>query len=175
MKSHDGFIDVQSEQGVGTTFRVYLPVAGDDAERRASGEPGELREGDGQLVLVVDDEEFILDTAKETLEAVGYRTLTAAGAEAAIELMHEHGDEVDAVITDLRMPHVNGFDLIRVLRNDYPHLPIVAASGLADGRTDEAVEAGAQTFLAKPFTAEKLQAVLQDVLRTPDEATAREG
>ena len=85
--------------------------------------------------------------------------------------MKERGDEVDVVITDLRMPHINGFDLIRALRADHPDLPIVAASGLADGRTDEAVEAGAQTFLAKPFTAEKLQSALQDVLQT-DEAAA---
>ena len=172
VKSHDGFIDVQSEKGEGTTFRVYLPMAEKDAERRASGDAAELREGSGELVLVVDDEEFILDTAKETLEGVGYRTLTAGGAEAALEIIQEHGSEVDAVITDLRMPHINGLDLIRALRTDHPDLPIVAASGLADGRTDEAVEAGAQTFLAKPFTAEKLQAALQDVLSTPDEATA---
>jgi CheY-like chemotaxis protein len=147
-------------------------MAEKDAERRATGDAAELREGSGELVLVVDDEEFILDTAKETLEGVGYRTLTAGGAEDALEIMQEHGSEVDAVITDLRMPHVNGFDLIRALRTDHPDLPIVAASGLADGRTDEAVEAGAQTFLAKPFTAEKLQAALQDVLSTPNEATA---
>jgi len=172
VKSHDGFIDVESDKGEGTTFRIYLPMAEKDAERRATGDAVELREGTGELVLVVDDEEFILDTAKETLEGVGYRTLTAGGAEDALEIMQEHGSEVDAVITDLRMPHINGFDLIRALRTDHPDLPIVAASGLADGRTDEAVEAGAQTFLAKPFTAEKLQAALQDVLSTPDEATA---
>jgi PAS domain S-box-containing protein len=172
VKSHDGFIDVESDKGEGTTFRIYLPMAEKDAERRATGDAAELREGSGELVLVVDDEEFILDTAKETLEGVGYRTLTAGGAEDALEIMQEHGSEVDAVITDLRMPHVNGFDLIRALRTDHPDLPIVAASGLADGRTDEAVEAGAQTFLAKPFTAEKLQAALQDVLSTPNEATA---
>jgi PAS domain S-box-containing protein len=172
VKSHDGFIDVESDKGEGTTFRIYLPMAEKDAERRATGDAAELREGSGELVLVVDDEEFILDTAKETLEGVGYRTLTAGGAEDALEIMQEYGSEVDAVITDLRMPHVNGFDLIRALRTDHPDLPIVAASGLADGRTDEAVEAGAQTFLAKPFTAEKLQAALQDVLSTPNEATA---
>jgi len=172
VKSHNGFIDVDSADGEGTTFRVYLPMAEKDAERRASGDATELREGGGELVLVVDDEEFILDTAKETLEGAGYRAVTAGGAEEALEIMQEHGTEVDAVITDLRMPHINGFDLIRALCTDYPDLPIVAASGLADGRTDEAVEAGARTFLAKPFTAEKLQAALQEVLTTADEAAA---
>ena len=172
VQSHDGFIDVDSEKGHGTTFWVYLPVSADADERRAMPEKGDgVAVGRGERVLVVDDEEFILETTREALLDAGYRVVTASGAEDALQTVGE--DEVDVVVTDLRMPNMDGFDLIRTLRAQYPNLPIIAASGVADGRTDEALNAGAQAFLAKPFTAEKLQAALHEALRAPDEAPAQ--
>jgi PAS domain S-box-containing protein len=170
VKSHNGFVDVESEAGEGTTFRVYLPVATSSDRRRGAGSSGELRDGQGELILVVDDEEFILSTARQTLEDAGYRAMTAHGAKKALEIMAQSGTEVEAVITDLRMPEMNGFELIRKLHAQFPNLPIIAASGMADGRTDAAVEAGARAFLAKPFTAEKLQATLQDVMYSGEDA-----
>ena len=161
IKSHDGFIDVESSDA-GTTFDVYIPIAETDAERPAAAETPTQQTGDGERVLVVDDEAFILETAAETLESAGYRPTTANGGEEALQIAAT--EPVDVVVTDLRMPNMDGFTLIRQLRDRFPTLPIIAASGMADGRTDKAVEAGAQAFLAKPFTAEKLHATLQDVL-----------
>jgi len=175
VKSHNGFVDVESEPGEGTTFRVYVPVATSSDERRGPAASGELRDGSGELILVVDDEEFILDTARQTLEDAGYRVITAQGGEKAIDVMERNGDQVEAIITDLRMPEMNGFDLIRRLRPQFPNVPIIAASGMADGRTDDVVQAGAQTFLAKPFTAEKLQGTLQDVMYEDEDAASVEG
>jgi len=177
VQSHDGFLDVESEEGEGTTFRIYLPVAEEDVASRASVNSEDATEpisadGAGELVLVVDDEEFVLDTAQQTLETAGYEVLTALDAEAALRLVDEHGEAIDAVITDLRMPGRSGLELIRTLRAQYPDLSIVAASGVADGRTDEALDAGAQVFLAKPFTAEKLEESLQEVLRSTEETAA---
>ena len=171
VKSHNGFVDVESEAGEGTTFRVYLPVATSSDRRRGTESSGELRDGQGELILVVDDEEFILSTARQTLEDAGYRAMTAHGAKKALEIMEQSGSEVEAVITDLRMPEMSGLELIRKLHAQFPNLPIMAASGMADGRTDAAVEAGARAFLAKPFTAEKLQATLQDVMYSGEGAT----
>jgi CheY-like chemotaxis protein len=147
---------------------VYIPVAGADAQRPATTDTPAQQTGNGERVLVVDDEAFILETAAEALENAGYRPCTAGGAEEALQMAD--AQPVDVVVTDLRMPHVNGFELIRTLRERYPMLPIIAASGMADGRTDEALEAGAQAFLAKPFTAEKLHATLQDVLQSHAES-----
>jgi len=174
VQSHDGFIDVESEEGEGTTFWVYLPVQaeGEGAERPVrDGEPEVTSSGNGERVLIVDDEEFILETAREALRDAGYRPLTATGAEEALRVIEESDRSVDVVVTDLRMPDVDGFDLIRTLRARSPNLPIVAASGVADGRTDEALEAGAQAFLAKPFSAETLENTLHEALHA-DEATA---
>jgi CheY-like chemotaxis protein len=169
VQSHDGFIDVDSAKGEGTTFWVYLPVSEEETERRARpDEPDASVTGNGERVLVVDDEEFILETTREALRDAGYRVLTAAGAEEALRMVDEGEPGVDIVVTDLRMPDMDGFSLIRTLRAQYPNLPIVAASGVADGRTDEALSAGAQTFLAKPFSAEKLQSALYEALHASE-------
>jgi PAS domain S-box-containing protein len=174
VQSHDGFLDVDSEEGAGTTFWVYLPVRAEDEERPARpAEPdAAAATGNGERVLVVDDEEFILETTREALRDVGYRVLTATGGEEALRTFEEADGAIDVVVTDLRMPDMNGFDLIRTLRARSPSLPIVAASGVADGRTDEALDAGAHTFLAKPFTAETLQSALHEALHAPDEVSA---
>ncbi|MFB6097674.1 MAG: PAS domain S-box protein, partial [Salinibacter sp.] len=179
IQSHDGFLDVESEEGVGTTFWIYLPVAEEEEIEEASSagddaveaEPS-LSDGDGLRVLVVDDEEFVLESAEQTLESVGYEVRTALDAAAALRVVEKDDEAIDLVVTDLRMPGMSGLELIRALRGRHPDLPIVAASGVADGRTDEALEAGAQTFLAKPFTAEKLEGALQEALRSSEEAAA---
>ena len=178
IQSHDGFLDVESEEGVGTTFWMYLPVAEEEAEPQ-SGENGteETRRlpsgGEGERVLVVDDEEFVLESARQTLESAGYEVRTALDAAATLRLVEEEGEAVDIVVTDLRMPGMSGLELIRTLRDRHPTLPIVAASGVADGRTEEALDAGAQTFLAKPFSEEKLRGALREALRSTDESAGR--
>jgi len=173
IQSHGGFIDVASEEGKGTTFWVYLPVSETTDERRSGpGEPVAAAAGEGERVLVVDDEEFILETAREALRDVGYRVLTAKGGDEALRQVDDH-DDVEVVITDLRMPNMDGLDLIRTLRARYPNLPIIAASGMADGRSEDALQAGAHTFLAKPFSEEELQGALREALRAADEAAAQ--
>jgi PAS domain S-box-containing protein len=179
IQSHDGFLDVESEEDVGTTFWIYLPVA-EDAEVSEAPSTGDgaveaepaLPDGDGLRVLVVDDEEFVLESAQQTLESVGYEVRTALDAAAALRVVEKEAEAIDLVITDLRMPGTSGLELIRTLRDRHPDLPIVAASGVADGRTEEALDAGAQTFLAKPFTAETLEGTLQEALRSTEEAAA---
>jgi two-component system cell cycle sensor histidine kinase/response regulator CckA len=174
IQSHDGFIDVASEEGEGTTFWVYLPVTEEPEDRRAaSDEPVGAARGDGERVLVVDDEEFVLETARAALRDGGYRVLTAEGGDEALRQVKEQEGEVEVVITDLRMPNMDGLDLIRTLRARYPNLPVIAASGMADGRSEDALQAGAHTFLAKPFSEEELQRALQEALRAGDEAAAQ--
>jgi len=179
IQSHDGFLDVESEEGEGTTFWIYLPVAEEkevtEPQSTTNGEAGSERalpDGDGTHVLVVDDEEFVLESAQQTLESAGYEVQTALDAAAALRVVEKNETAIDLVISDLRMPGMSGLELIRTLRDRHPDLPIVAASGVADGRTEEALDAGAQTFLAKPFTAEKLEGALQEALRATEEAAA---
>ncbi len=164
LKSHDGFAVVQSEVGAGTSFQIFLPVTAKPAEVRSDAPHLQVRAGAGELVLVVDDEAFILEATQATLEDAGYRVLTAASGQDALDVCAAHPGEVAAVITDLVMPEMSGLATIRALRSAYPHLPIIAASGVADGQAQEALDAGARRFLSKPFTAEALCAALDEML-----------
>jgi len=168
--SHDGFLEVESEEGTGSTFSVFLPIADEQKQGEESPSlPASHRDmtREGQRVLVVDDEEYVREATEQVLTEAGYHVATMADAQDAVQWIEEE-HEVDVVITDLQMPGMSGLELIDRLRSTQPNLPIVAISGLAEGRSEEALRAGAQSFLAKPLTADDLQAALRDVLNPRD-------
>ncbi len=163
VRSHGGFINVYSEPGQGTTFRVYLPAAPEVEATAAEVETPTYR-GAGEGILLVDDEPFVLEAAREALEQLGYRVYPATQGREALEQLEAHAADIRAVITDLVMPEMDGLALIRAIRERWPELPVVASSGLHGGRADAARQAGACAFLHKPYTAEKLAAILHQVL-----------
>ena len=168
IKSHDGFIDVTSEEGEGTTFRLFIPTAPPEKTDEASDADVEAATTvSNAQILVVDDEDNILNTTRDTLESVGYRVITARGGEEALSIVEANGQDLDAVITDIVMPDVDGIAVIQRLEEHRPDVPVIAASGAANGRED-ALNAGAEHFLSKPFTAEKLQDALKNVLAAPE-------
>jgi CheY-like chemotaxis protein len=166
VKSHRGFIHCQSEVGKGSTFKVYLPadttpVAADHAAIEQSGLSGNHNE----LVLVVDDEEAIRKVAQKTLERHGYRVLLAADGAEAVSVYASRRNEIDAVITDMAMPIMDGSATILALKAINPAIKIVTTSGLAsEGGLAKALSAGVRHFIPKPYTAEAMLHVLQEVL-----------
>jgi len=160
VKGHGGFINVYSEPGRGTQFKIYLPAAETPFTVQADTSTA-LPPGRGELILVVDDEIAIREITKGTLEAYGYRALTAADGTEAVALYAQHKDEIKVVLTDLMMPYMDGPVTIRALQKLNPKIKIIASSGLAE--SGRAIE-GVKMFLPKPYTAERLLKALTDVI-----------
>ncbi len=165
VRSHGGFVSVESEVGKGTTFYAYLPASEETEVVRKDEVSEDECAGNGETILVVDDEEFILDATREVLERLGYKVLTANDGTEAVKVFEERGNDIDLVVTDIMMPQMDGIATIRALKKMRPDLPIVAASGITGSKIRKAVEEGAEVWLAKPFTTEKLCATLQELLR----------
>ncbi|HTO95149.1 MAG TPA: ATP-binding protein, partial [Bacteroidota bacterium] len=166
VRSHGGFINLYSEEGKGTTFKIYFPATPSAPETIDGDATAQLPMGRGELVLVIDDEAAIREITKETLEAYGYRVATARDGQEGVAAFAGRMQEVSAVITDIMMPVMDGTAAIAALRALRPDVRIIATSGLTTrervaGTSDPAVKA----FIEKPYTAEQLLTTLARMLR----------
>ncbi len=165
VKSYGGFVHVSSELGKGTTFKVYFPAQTEGLADTLAESAAELPRGDGELILVIDDEAAVREITRQTLEAFGYRVVLAAEGSEAVAVLAAQGTEIAAALTDMAMPRMDGPATIQVLRRLNPRLPIVAVSGLTvNGQYASLMGLGVKHFLAKPFTAETLLKTLQQIL-----------
>jgi len=166
VKSHGGFINVYSELHKGRQFSVYLPALDMPGTIDSAAAQTDLPLGNGELVLVVDDEESIREITRGTLETFGYTVLTASDGTEALALYADKKNEIAVVLTDMVMPFMDGPATIRALQRMNPKVRIIAASGLGTGHhAGEGTLEGISVFLNKPYTAEKLLKTLAKVLR----------
>lgn len=168
IKKHGGFIDVQSATGEGTTFEVCLPAAlGSESAEVGLPASRPLAQGNGELVLVVDDEPDILKLTDQYLTRNGYRTLLARDGVDAIVQFTEKKCEVYALITDLEMPMMDGVALIRTIWKLNPSIHVIVSSGIGHdpswlAKLGKLAETGSYAMVRKPYDVEKLLESLRE-------------
>ena len=174
VKQNNGFVNVYSEPGQGTTFKIYLPRYKILAEKKIKAEE-EPTEPGNETILLVEDEPMILDMTEMMLEQLGYTVLPAATPDEAIRLAREHAGEIHLLFTDVVMPEMNGRDLARNLISIYPNLRLLFMSGYTanviahHGVLDKGVH-----FIQKPFTVGDLATRIRNALDTEDRNEAHE-
>jgi two-component system cell cycle sensor histidine kinase/response regulator CckA len=165
VKQNNGFINVYSEPGQGTTFRIYLPRHIGKSEKTKIEKQQELVFSGRETVLVVEDESAILDLIKIMLEQQGYDVRIASTPGEAIQMAEEHNGEIHLLITDVVMPEMNGRDLAKRILSLYPNIKRLFMSGYTDnmiahhGVLDEGV-----CFIQKPFSRKDLTTKVREVL-----------
>lgn len=165
VKQNNGSINVYSEPGVGTTFKIYLPrheISADDMQGEDSA--AHIPTGN-EKILLVEDEPSILDMSRMMLERLGYRVLTATMPGDAIRLAKEHTGEIQLVITDVVMPEMNGRDLVKNLISDYPGLKHLFISGYSSSIiAHHGILDNGANFIQKPFSLQALASKVREAL-----------
>ncbi len=170
IRSHGGFITLESEVNRGTTFKIYVP-ASEAAPSRSSGPVKSLAElrGRGELILAVDDEPVLLNVLCRSLEMNGYRVLSASDGTEGMRVYLENQDQIDLVISDMLMPGMDGPALITALKKINPDVNIVASTGMTSTESLETIkQAGVTRVIPKPCPARALLQTVQEILtQTP--------
>jgi len=166
VKQNDGFINVYSEPGQGTTFRIYLPrhAGSGSAEARDEGSGAPPSRGD-ETIMIVEDEAAILDLTRTMLERLGYTVITAATPGEAMGIAADQERPIDLLITDVVMPEMNGRDLVAELLAHHPGVHHIYMSGYtADVIAHQGVLDDGVDFIQKPFSSANLAAKVREVL-----------
>ena len=163
IKSHHGYIEVESSKGKGTTFRIYLPASEKEIQKIVET-TDEIVKG-AETVLLVDDEDIILEVSCELLETIGYRVLTAGCGKESIEIYKNNRDKIDIVVLDMVMPDINGAVVYKRLKEINPDVKVLLSSGYSiDGHATEILNQGCDGFIQKPFTLQSLSRKIKDIL-----------
>lgn len=154
IKGHGGFIEVESSEGRGTKFYLYLPLPVDRMQKKAAQEKVQNSEIlKGKTMLVVDDEDIIRELLKKTLTETGARVLEAGNGTDCLKAFQDHIDEIQVIILDMIMPGLKGDDVLKKIREIRPDVIVIIASGfMGDEQRTKLKEYRPDGFLDKPFT-----------------------
>lgn len=162
--NHNGIIEVYSQKGIGTEFKLFLPVAQTKSLDEEHNRKIEIPKGEG-LVLVIDDEEIMRGVACEILEECGYTAISAEDGIKGIELFEKNRDKISAVILDMNMPQISGKETFLKLKELSPEIKVLLGSGFReDEEVHKLLSLSATGFIQKPYTlvqlAQKMHAII---------------
>ena len=163
VQTHCGVVEIESEVGKGTAFHLYLPIK-DEALRHDEKRETELLMGDGETLLLVDDEDDIRTTTHEILNSLGYVTLEAANGEEALELFNTNRDEIRVVISDVVMPKMGGVDLMKAIHQLDWGIPVLLMTGYDMDKIDGLDDFETVHVMNKPFSMQELSETVQELL-----------
>jgi CheY-like chemotaxis protein len=164
IKGHGGYIDVDSEKGRGTTFKIYLPATDEEVQKTIEA-PHDIVKGTG-TILLVDDEEMVLEVGERFLKVMGYHVLTAREGKEAIEVYKKHRETIDLVLLDIIMPNMKGGEVFDRLKKINPNIKVLLSSGYSiDGEASQILERGCSGFIQKPFDMNQLSKSIGALLR----------
>jgi PAS domain S-box-containing protein len=165
VRNHNGFVNVRSEVGAGTTFEIYLPRATEAQEGGGHGPALSPKRGRGELVLFVDDDRAVREMVTPALTEHGYKVLSAANGAEALVLFAKHENDIRIVLTDYAMPVMDGGATAQAILARRPNLPIIVMSGEADLLKERSLP-GVKAYLTKPFRLEQLLSALTNASGT---------
>lgn len=167
IRSHNGYISIDSEPDQGTTVSLYLPIdENGHADAVVKDAEPDIIKGTG-TILLVDDEPDVLASSTELLEEAGYTVLAASSGKEAVEIFRNNASEIVLVILDMVMPHMDGGDVYQALRDIHPDVRVLLASGFSkDGYAGELLEQGVRGFLQKPFRIIEIHKEVSQILDT---------
>jgi PAS domain S-box-containing protein len=162
---HGGFTTVESQPERGTKFEIYLPACEAVGLKQVEERVPDIPSGNGELILVIDDEAAVREMAGRILETFGYRVMSADNGATALAIFASHKDEIGVVITDMMMPVMDGLKTIRALQKLNPQVPVIASSGLTESAPEAELEQlGVRRFLVKPYNAVALLKTVAETL-----------
>jgi PAS domain S-box-containing protein len=162
---HGGQIRCYSEQGHGTTFKIYLPAIEPEEEAEEKQDRTAMPEGGTETILLVDDEKPVRDLGKRILESSGYTVMTAVDGAQALEVFKKERSRISLVILDLIMPEMGGAQCLQELLSIDPKTKVLIASGFAaTGQPKEPLDKGAVGFVAKPYNVREMRRTVRDIL-----------
>ena len=175
-QNHGGFVDVSSEVGKGSTFRLFFPAEEAPQKKETVKVEHEINKTDyspkkiqadskERTILIIDDEEIVSYLARDMLQMMGHRTLNASNGREGLEIYRENWKEIDVVILDMIMPKMGGLEAFRELKKINPDVKVVVSSGYEeDERFQEIMREGAFSYLKKPFVIQKLADAVREAL-----------